>query len=423
MNRRAFFEIALIIFVALALSLTLNIGLVQASGTIYIRSDGSVDPPTVPIQRAGDLYTFTADIYDSIIVQKDRITVNGNGYVIQGLGSGNGIDLSNRNNVTIKNVEIRAFGNGIFCFWSTDIIILENVITENSNGIEFWSANIGMNVAGNTFTENIQGIEMIDTYESTVTQNTIANNTKGMLVRTVQLNTISLNNIVNNTMGMDFENAHDSSISGNNVTANSSYGIEMTDSSHLDVLGNRITASDKGIIVAVGSTDNTISGNSIERNNYGVEVTIITSNNVVSGNDISDNTLGLWLSGGSSNRFYHNNFINNIEHVDTDAGLGFNYWDNGYPSGGNYWSGYADVDLFKGPNQDEMGSDGIWDHPYVIAANNVDRYPFTQESGWENPPPPPPPPLPEFPLGSAMSLAAIPLLLYLWLRRKQKTTQ
>jgi hypothetical protein len=35
--------------------------------------------------------------------------------------------------------------------------------------------------------------------------------------------------------------------------------------------------------------------------------------------------------------------------------------------------------------------------------------------------PPPPPPVPEFPLGSAMPLAMVPLLFYLWWKRKQKT--
>ncbi len=420
MKIRTSVRISLILFLTLALAMILDIRSVRAIGTIYIRSDGSVDPPTAPIHRLDELYTLTANIYETIIVEKDNIVVDGAGYTVQGSGSGNGIDLSYASNVTVKNAEIRAFGNGIFCWFSTNIKIFGNRITENSNGIEFWSANIGMNVSGNTFTENTQGIEMIDTYESTVSHNTIANNSKGILLRTVSYDTISMNDIINNTLGIDLENAHYTSVSGNNVSANSC-GIELDDSNHLDIAGNEIAGSDKGIVVAVNSYDNIISGNSIAHNNYGIEVTGFTGNNIISGNNIADNTCGLWLSGGNSNRFYHNNFIGNAEHAEAAAGLGYNLWDNGYPSGGNYWSGYADVDEFKGPDQDEIGSDGIWDHSYVIAANNIDRYPFTLQSGWENPPPPPPPPLPEFPLASVMPLAAIPLLLFLWWKRKQKT--
>jgi hypothetical protein len=47
--------------------------------------------------------------------------------------------------------------------------------------------------------------------------------------------------------------------------------------------------------------------------------------------------------------------------------VSINVWDDGYPSGGNFWSDYTDVDL---------NNDGIWDHPYVIDENNIDRYPL-----------------------------------------------
>jgi hypothetical protein len=40
-------------------------------------------------------------------------------------------------------------------------------------------------------------------------------------------------------------------------------------------------------------------------------------------------------------------------------------------------SDYSDVDLFCGPSQNVSGSDGIWDHPYVIYGENVDNYPLT----------------------------------------------
>jgi hypothetical protein len=53
-----------------------------------------------------------------------------------------------------------------------------------------------------------------------------------------------------------------------------------------------------------------------------------------------------------------------------------NTWDDGYPSGGNYWSDYAGVDLFSGPYQNQTGSDGIGDTPYFIRANNTDNYPL-----------------------------------------------
>jgi hypothetical protein len=60
-----------------------------------------------------------------------------------------------------------------------------------------------------------------------------------------------------------------------------------------------------------------------------------------------------------------------------------NYWDDGYPSGGNYWSDYTGEDLFSGPNQSIPGSDGIGDIPRKIPAmlpeyENYDFYPFME---------------------------------------------
>jgi hypothetical protein len=49
-----------------------------------------------------------------------------------------------------------------------------------------------------------------------------------------------------------------------------------------------------------------------------------------------------------------------------------NVWDNGYPSGGNYWSDYQTKYL----NATEIDSSSIWNTPYVIDTNNTDFYPL-----------------------------------------------
>jgi len=98
-----------------------------------------------------------------------------------------------------------------------------------------------------------------------------------------------------------------------------------------------------------------------------------SNNNRISGNNITNHYDGIWLH-SSNNRFYHNNFVSNTDQVYSYESI--NVWDDGYPSGGNYWSDYTGVDLYSGPNQNEPGSDGIGDTPYVIDVDNQDRYPF-----------------------------------------------
>jgi len=72
----------------------------------------------------------------------------------------------------------------------------------------------------------------------------------------------------------------------------------------------------------------------------------------------------------ASNRVFHNNFINNtIQFVNLG---GVNYWDNGYPSGGNYWSDYTGTDA---------NNNGIGDTPYAFTGGS-DNYPYMLQSGW-----------------------------------------
>ena len=47
---------------------------------IIIRPDGSISPAEVPIQRNGDVYTFTDNIYGTIKIQRSNIVLDGAGY-------------------------------------------------------------------------------------------------------------------------------------------------------------------------------------------------------------------------------------------------------------------------------------------------------------------------------------------------------
>jgi hypothetical protein len=52
---------------------------------IYIRADGSVEPSSASILNVGNSnYTFTADIYGSIVVERNNIVVDGANYILQG---------------------------------------------------------------------------------------------------------------------------------------------------------------------------------------------------------------------------------------------------------------------------------------------------------------------------------------------------
>ena len=342
MKRKMVSAITLTLLLIGMLTLAFNIQPVKASGTIWIRGDGSVDPPTVPISSLDNVtYTLTDNIMtygDGIIIERDNIIFDGKGYTVQGTGNETespiGIILSGYwksppesvYNITIKNVKIKLFGIGID----------------------------------------------VDASSSTLCGN----------------------NITNNNVGIRLEGGSNNNISANYIASHLDGGIELYYGSNNTLIGNELTNNGLSILAGVylwESSNNTLIGNKMTNNKKGIELDF-SSGNTISGNKIANNHDGIFLADSLNNSVYHNSFLNNERQVYdwskdwTMLPPSINIWDYGYPSGGNYWSNYAGVDVKSGPSQDLPGSDGIGDIPYIIDANNTDRYPLMNPYG--APPPP-----------------------------------
>jgi parallel beta-helix repeat protein len=257
----------------------------QSAISIYINADGSIDPPNVPVQRNGDVYTLTANIAgsgDGIVIERDNMRLDGAGHSIQGNnGYGAGIRLFSRSNVTIENMMVEGYLYGICLEQSARSMVLNCSVMSNTHGI-FLLSSSNNNIEENDVTTNYDGISLIS----------FSNN-----------NSIFRNNITQNT--------------------------------------------------------GTITG-------------------------------GLCLFSSSNNSIHHNIFADNFLDVYDaawdcpDSGLtspSINFWDDGYPSGGNYWSDNTGVDDYQGPDQNQNGSDGIWDTGYSVDVNNQDNFPLTKPYG------------------------------------------
>jgi parallel beta-helix repeat protein len=150
------------------------------------------------------------------------------------------------------------------------------------------------------------------------------------------------------------------------------------------VVNNRISGGDHslaGIALSEGETRDTIRRNEVVDNRYligaGIYLELHSDENTISQNTLSNNSYGIYvLTQSNNNTIFHNNFVNNLRQALSSDST--NTWDNGYPSGGNYWSYYTGADQFSGPYQNQTGSDGIGDVPYTVNENNTDRYPFMQ---------------------------------------------
>ena len=340
--------------------------------TIYIRVDGSVDPSGAPILRKGDLYTLSGNITsnaDGIIIERDNMTLEGAGYTVQGTGVtfSRGIGISGRSNLTVKNIKTEAF---------------------------FWGVYIG------------------SSFNDTFSGNNITNNDRGICLEHSSNNSVAGNNITNNWYGIYLYQSSNNSISGNNITNNGWLGIYLWFSSGNSIKGNSITNNFDGIEFD-GSSSNSISGDSITNNANGIVLDSSSNYNTISENSITNNSdIGIELWNSLNNRFFHNNFINNTQQV-RFAMFGYSSsWDDDYPSGGNYWSNYTGVDVKSGSYQNETGSDGIGDTPYIIDANNIDDYPLVVPTA-----------IPEFPLFFILPLfMMVTLLAAMIYRRKHALT-
>ncbi len=334
-----------------------------------------------------------------------------------------GLRLTSAANGTIENSVLMYNSNGIELDGSTNITIRNNeIILNNEPGIRFWEST-NNSISGNNISGNDQGMILLRSHDNAITGNNFSWNTNGIFLYTrakrnvisgnfifdnnhngiyvddfeIEHNTIERNEIFRNSWQGIYNIASLNSFLKNRIYWNTNSGMWFEAGSGNVIVGNEIFDNGAGIRVDVGpntiafnliylnsgtgvlvwsSDGNAIVANNISSHQFGLDIGLSEWNTVV-GNTVSNNSLGIRILYEGNNTIHHNNIIGNSQQAADDTG-GLNHWDDGYPSGGNYWSDYVGLDNKSGPNQDLPGSDGIGDTPYDIPAGlNKDRYPLT----------------------------------------------
>jgi parallel beta-helix repeat protein len=266
--------------------------------------------------------------------QKDRAVPSDAGYVA----------LINCTRITVQNLNLRKNGQGVLLVATKDSAITNNTIENNYRGVMLTGTYASC--SGNRITANI-----------------VINNTKtGVMLQGVDNNIVSHNRIERNReTGIDLFEAVENVLEGNNITANMENGVKLWFSAAQNVIrGNYITNNGKGILIA-DSFDNQIIANTIvENNGWALRFEGSQNNNLIYLNTIVNNRVaeglqvsipGAWGSIGTQHK-------------------GGNVWDNG--TVGNYWGDYKT----RYPNASEIANTGTGDTPYFINENNIDRRPL-----------------------------------------------
>jgi len=184
MKRKGFPVLILILmmFILSMLGSESKINEVKASSTIYIRVDGSIEGTTDIYTVDNVTYTFTDNIYNEIVVERNNIVIDGANYTTHGSGDTNsvGINLTDRSNITIKNLEVKQFDYGIYLYWSNNNTVIANTVLNNQFGICLHWSDRNTVISNNVFT-NLTGICLWWANNNTVIGNNALNSSLGLI--------------------------------------------------------------------------------------------------------------------------------------------------------------------------------------------------------------------------------------------------
>jgi parallel beta-helix repeat protein len=210
------------------------------------------------------------------------------------------------------------------------------------------------------------------------------------------------NEMLNNRFNLDVEADFLYDIDTSNTVDGKPVYYEVGNSSQL-ITGPIVQGPDIGFLALVNCVNMTVRGLNVTKNGVGVLLVNTTescieysfclnnsegirlvnsSNNTICGNIIdSSRSAGIKIESSDSvgNKIYDNTICNNNPNAYTVSDG--NKWDNGYPSGGNYWSDGNHTNVKSGQDQMEPGSDLICDNPYNISPLARDQYPQVNPVG------------------------------------------
>ncbi len=312
-------------------------------GEIPITAPAMIDQPG-NYRLMNDLSNSTTET--AILIKASDVIVNGNGHTLAGVGSentngvlGGGTD-EYTHNITIRNLTLSGWEDGI---------LFEKV----SGGI----------LQGNTLTGNARGVEFISTNGCLVTENNASGqvmigpmNGAGLVISRSSNNTFSHNILNRNGLGASSE------FGGQGILA-----VDMcTDNLFI---GNTIQENQaRGIEFGFSCGKNMISNNSIHRNGDGIALLGHCDGNDLSGNLITENTYGILIDGSENNRLRLNSMAGNTFNF-LVAGLGLeNYIQDIDPS--NTVDGKA-ILYFIDVTGREIGPDDNPGSIYAIGGGNL----------------------------------------------------
>jgi len=409
MNKKTFFIASLTLLILYCFS---GIEFNEGNATleiIRVPDDYPTIQQAVDAATSGQIIMVAHGTYERVDIGKS-LSLIGEGQAVTFI---NGSVKITANDVVVSGFNIQNASTGIYVYKSNNVTISNNTLTNNSDSaIDLWYSN-NSKIINNNIVENYYGIELWETSNNLIINNTIVyNNADGVWLCESRNCTFRNNKIAGNSYNFNvFSLSLSDLVSLDIDPSNTVEGKPMyywvnqqskqipTDAGYVAVINSTeivvkdltLTNNSDGILFAF--TKNSIINNVTIMNGYTGIRLLHSDSNMIVGNTITNQRPRVGIGSGISftysndNIIYHNNIANNERQVFFGAESHNNTWDNGYPSGGNFWSDYNGTDYYNGPHQNLTGSDGIGDTPYKIDEENADRYPLMTLYGLDLVPP------------------------------------
>jgi len=198
-----------------------------------------------PMPYCGQTLTSSLTLYKNVlndcpghglIINTDDITLNCQGYFVDGagFGGGTGVRVLNANRITIKNCFVKEFGAGISLAGSNHSRLMNNTVKNNSVDGIYITQGHRNRILGNRVSNSAFGIDLNDASYNNITQNLIKENTwDGAFLYNSEHNLLWDNNFTGNVEsayeGANITNDWNRSSTGNNwddFENNSGYAIK-----------------------------------------------------------------------------------------------------------------------------------------------------------------------------------------------------
>jgi parallel beta-helix repeat protein len=327
--------------------------------TIFLSDSGWSNPAVGTWDPCTLTATLTGDVYETIQIDSDGITLDGGGFSAIGAGSGYGVYLNGRTGVTITDLTVEGFSYGIYLYGSSNNNPTNNTASNNNRyGICIHNSSGNNTLTGNTMSANRYNFYIYGSLSSHFdhdinTTNTVEGQpiyyvvgasdeiydsfTNAGVFYAIDCNNITIRDLTpasnnhvsvfllgthnstienvsasNSYYGIQLYNSTNNTLTNNAASNNGGHGITLDNSTNNTLTGN-ITNSNysSGIFLASGSGNNTLIGNTASNNFRGINLYPSSNNNTLTGNITNSNGQGIDLHESNANNLTNNTASNN----------------------------------------------------------------------------------------------------------------